>query len=81
MRIHLSLGSWGRLVTVIKIAMAYFKAKAFAKLTFAKTSGTVYMAKAVYLTQQDGRKDSKTLVRVKRDRAITCVICVDLHLT
>ena len=26
-------------------------------------------------------EDSKTLVRDKRDRAITCVFCRDLHLT
>ena len=71
------------MVTVIEIAMAYFKARAFAKLTFAKTSGIVNMAKAVSFTQQDGRKneDSKTLVLVKRDRAIICVICLELHLT
>ena len=69
------------MVTVIEIAMAYFKARAFAKLTFAKTSGIVN--KAVSFTQQDGRKneDSKTLVRVKRDGAIICVICLELHLT
>ena len=35
-------------------------------------------------TQQDGRKkeeDGKTLVRDKRDMAINCVFCRDLHLT
>ena len=32
-------------------------------------------------TQQDGsKKDGKTLVCDKRDRAITCVFCLDFHL-
>ena len=88
MRIHRSLGSWGILVTVIEIAMAYFKARAFGELTFAKISGTVTLDReiwpmAVCFTQQNGQKERRlqTLVRVKSDRAITCVLCLDFHLT
>ena len=64
--------------------MAYFKARAFAKLTFAKTSGIVSRDREGCLFHATGRLEERrqqTLVRVKRDRAITCVLCPDFHFT
>ena len=35
----------------------------------------------VYAKGRQGEEDSKTLARDKRDRAITCGFCRDVHLT
>ena len=64
--------------------MAYFKARAFAQLTFAKTSGIVGRDREGCLFHPTGGQEYIFFPKyplVKRDRAIICVLCLDLHLT